>query len=728
MSTHRSSPRTGTPQSIGTGLPYADLAEDRVLHVIESAKDRRDGSAELERGITDWPTRYHLDRRRANLLRPFTIAPSCRVLEIGAGCGALSRFLGETGAEVVCLEGSPARARAVQARCNDLDNVTVLSGDLADFEDAEGFDLAVVVGVLEYAATEAGGGLGPTAFLERVQGLLREAGAMLLAVENQLGLRYLLGCAEDHLGTPWTGVAGYPGTEVRTWSRRALTDLLTRHGFDRQHWFFPFPSYKLPRTVLAEAAYHHDAELVDQLVGSPADDDERGEVAVVDERAAHRVCLGAALGPDLANAFLVWAGGRDADPASWFDPDTLAWMVSDRRQHGCRRIKAVRRDSETGGLHVVSQPLQASTTAAPPAAIAGWLHHRPTSSTPWVVGRTLEQQARDACRRADLDALDEVLRTWSTHLSELTTASKAPDTAHPFLDRRTRVLLPPPYLDVDLANFVQDVTGALRYIDDEWHAEGGVDFDLVRLRALWHLAVDLVRNRSATPWHDEHSVASLTTELAARIELSATETDLERLWQAEASAQAAITGEDDTSLASTLMSLASWTGPRHALLASYEQESDQLRGELSESYDRQREMGDKLEGLQGAFDQERRAAVDFQARVYALQEELSSSQEELSSTYDRLREAGEKLEALQGAPELVAAYDRQRVLGDQLESLAAAYKHAHTSANDLDVKNRRLLDELEAAYTRIRVLEGGHAAPAATVHDDTADTTLRETG
>ena len=102
---------------LGQSLGYLDGAEDRVLEVLSQAEDRSPVSDELAAHIVDWPTRYHFSRHRANLLRPFAIGAAMRVLEIGAGTGSLSRFLGETGAEVVSLEGSPARAHATAAGC-----------------------------------------------------------------------------------------------------------------------------------------------------------------------------------------------------------------------------------------------------------------------------------------------------------------------------------------------------------------------------------------------------------------------------------------------------------------------------------------------------------------------------------------------------------------------------------------------------------------------------------
>jgi hypothetical protein len=75
------------------GFDYTDGdAEENYMHeAIRSARDCSSSSFELERYIKDWPSEYHFSRHRTNLLRPFPLQRYQRVLEIGAGCGAITR-------------------------------------------------------------------------------------------------------------------------------------------------------------------------------------------------------------------------------------------------------------------------------------------------------------------------------------------------------------------------------------------------------------------------------------------------------------------------------------------------------------------------------------------------------------------------------------------------------------------------------------------------------------
>src|SRR5690606_14700963 len=84
------------------GLAYSDgdESEEGVARIIREADDLSVLSTELSRQCSDWASLYHLGTARGNILRPFEHCLAGRILEIGAGCGAISRYLGESGGSV----------------------------------------------------------------------------------------------------------------------------------------------------------------------------------------------------------------------------------------------------------------------------------------------------------------------------------------------------------------------------------------------------------------------------------------------------------------------------------------------------------------------------------------------------------------------------------------------------------------------------------------------------
>ena len=203
-----------------------DAAESYLGHVFAGVHDLSVASMELCAAIRDWPSMYHLSQERANLLRPLGSLLTGRVLEIGSGCGAITRFLGEGGADVLALEGSARRAMLTRARCRDLDGVTVMTDNFQDAKLVGPFDAVTLIGVLEYSPTyiQAADPIGFV--LEATRALLAEQGVLVIAIENQLGIKYMTGAPEDHLGKPYAGLDNLYNNDVVTFGRQALLQRL----------------------------------------------------------------------------------------------------------------------------------------------------------------------------------------------------------------------------------------------------------------------------------------------------------------------------------------------------------------------------------------------------------------------------------------------------------------------------------------------------------------------
>lgn len=112
----------------------------RLLTTLLSlAEDTGSLSDELHFAGWDAAERAPLDHGAANVLRALELPRNARVLEVGAGFGALTRYLGEVAMSVRAVEADPVRAEAVRARTRGLAGVEVLSRPSAGT-----YDLVVV--------------------------------------------------------------------------------------------------------------------------------------------------------------------------------------------------------------------------------------------------------------------------------------------------------------------------------------------------------------------------------------------------------------------------------------------------------------------------------------------------------------------------------------------------------------------------------------------------------
>ncbi len=663
-----------TIRLLGANRSYADGAEEDVLSALELVTDHSDGSDELYSHAVDWPTTYHFSPRRSNLLRPFEIKKHHRVLEIGAGTGAVTRYLGETGAKVTALEGESIRAQAIAARCSDLANVEIVSGSLFDFDDPSGFDLVVIIGVLEYAGPATTDHRHQLDFLRHASGLLRPDGTLVLAIENQIGLKYLLGYSEDHLDQPWAGVEGYPGSPpICTVPKVTLGSLLDAAGLTTQRWYYPYPDYKLPRTILSEGAFDlpTSKELVDQLVGRPIQDLANPPSRFCDDRACHRVFLEAGLGPEVANSFLVAAARQDSALDGITDDTAIAWHFSSDRLKRWRRSQTVRRAD--GDLRLTASSTHPETTAA----ATTWLDHDPTKDDEFVLGQTLEQQALESSRNLDPDGLAKVIQRWHAILEEHeTTAPDARDEDIPFAPRPGRAELPPEYLDASLSNFV-DSGDAVVFIDREWRLDSPVDATLTRIRSLWYLALDLVVSGVSHPFGAHTSVNDLTIRLGELADLHFDQELIQSFITDEARIQEVVTGKPAERLETDLSDLGSTT--RTEKEATNNLPVAQVRRDLIQ-------LGEMLQGMESQAEGSRR----YQA---SLEEQISSCGSRMLELEEEYRQLEHRFKIHQTANQEAATWaknleTKNREMATWAKGLDAQNQEAAAWAKELEVQNQ----------------------------------------
>ena len=484
-------------------ITWRDGAEERMKSIFLSTDDRSSASDFLASHITDWPSRYHLDRRRTNILRPINFDKSMRVLDVGAGTGVMSRYAAERGAEVVALEGDSMRAELASLRCEGL-NVDVRCGSVNDFDDSEGFDLILVIGVLEYATNHPAGSSG---FLKKLSQLLNPDGSIVIAIENQMGLAYWMGANEDHLNEPWVGLEGYVSTSsVKTFSKPVLSSLLTDAGFKHQNWLYPFPDYKLPLTILSDRAYMENdrVDLIDQLVGSPVDRSRSGVLPFFDTRALHRQVVDSDMGQDMSNSFLVVC--RLNGSKSIIDEDVITWRFSGDRKKNYMGVRQVILENETRKIN--RKPAYENISSE-----SSWLIQKndKSPSEKYVSGPNLEQLALKSLREGNLKDFETLLSMFDDWLTLNTCTPPADSEIHPFLTDLSAEVLNEELLDCGFDNLVFE-DGVLKLIDDEWSASGGVNADLAIARSLWKLSYLIVKSGSKVPWTSKTSIENLTVK------------------------------------------------------------------------------------------------------------------------------------------------------------------------------------------------------------------------
>jgi predicted O-linked N-acetylglucosamine transferase (SPINDLY family)/2-polyprenyl-3-methyl-5-hydroxy-6-metoxy-1,4-benzoquinol methylase len=457
---------------------YQDVgnAEQRLYDMIRQSRDKSVFSSELAAKATDWPSYYHLTSQRANLLRPFAdkIANG-KVLELGAGCGAITRFLGELGGEVVALEGSPNRARVIGQRCADLNNVTIYSDLIQAFETDEKFDVVTLIGVLEYAQVYVKEADPLRFLLQTAKSFLKEDGMLIVAIENQLGLKYFCGAPEDHMGQAMYGINdSYSTTSPITFGRVELDALIRSAGFETTELYVPLPDYKTPVSVIYPEGFNQAHRAAGWDVGALA------AGSVVHDRQSPRhptfsldnawqVIARNNLVEDVANSFMFVAYPQRQ--ATKLHPDVLA------AHYGCQRQAVFSKETQfvhdaqglatrTRNTGETAQLLQADWERAPYHGGQLWMD------------KLTQLMNRPGWRVEDLAAW---AAPWLQGLeaAALTGGKTLPEFAG------YSALLPSQYFDATPTNFVMDKNGQGHFFDLEWDFAIPLPVAFVALRGLF---------------------------------------------------------------------------------------------------------------------------------------------------------------------------------------------------------------------------------------------------
>lgn len=304
------------------------LTEKYLENVFLKADDLSSNSFELERYIWDWSSEYHLSRKRSQLLRGFDFDKRKKVLEVGCGCGAITRYLGETFEDVVAIEGSEIRARIARLRTKDLANVSILCAPFHEIKFKQRFDIIFCIGVLEYSSMFVKA-IDPYDYvLQYFHDMLTPEGIVVIAIENQFGLKYFSSSREDHTNIMFDGLEGYPrdNNRQRTFGYGELKSRLSKY-FKDIRFYFPYPDYKIPSCVFSEEAFGKIK--LGEMIGKFPSRDYIGErKPLFNEKLVLLELDKNNILPFFANSFLVFAGKHKIMSVNF---EYLGLMYSDYR-------------------------------------------------------------------------------------------------------------------------------------------------------------------------------------------------------------------------------------------------------------------------------------------------------------------------------------------------------------------------------------------------------------
>ena len=300
---------------------YSDgTVESRIQEYLRAHNGNCKG---IIQSIPEGAVFHNFSKARENLLCWYSFEKDSRVLEIGAGMGALTTYLSSVCAEVVALEPSKDRADIISLRCAGMKNVTVVQASLDAYSQIDDkYDYVLLVGVLEYAGVFSDRQEPWLEMLRNARKMLKPNGKLLLAIENKFGLKYWCGAAEDHTGIPFDSVSDYEESGgntsrygsaggVRTFSKYELETMLGQAGFAKQKFYYILPDYKFPMLILTDASVNADKLVQDVKFAYPSE-----STLVADERELFPQVIQNGKLDFFANSYLIEACNGAAEPST----------------------------------------------------------------------------------------------------------------------------------------------------------------------------------------------------------------------------------------------------------------------------------------------------------------------------------------------------------------------------------------------------------------------------
>lgn len=242
---------------------YSDSSEKFLLNFFSKPQSQKhDEIKDVLSNNSPWPILYHLHPQREFLLSWYPFKKNSLLLEVGAGCGALTGLFCQKVKKVYANELTEERAEIIKKRYADKKNLIVSAKNFNDEKIKIKFDYITLIGVLEYQGryTKINNddiNVPYINFLKNIKKFLKNDGVVLLAIENKLGLKYLAGSKEDHYGIFGESINNYPHYDgIKTFSKSEIINIIKQAGFNQIKLYYPFPDYKMPYWIFTDESFN----------------------------------------------------------------------------------------------------------------------------------------------------------------------------------------------------------------------------------------------------------------------------------------------------------------------------------------------------------------------------------------------------------------------------------------------------------------------------------------
>ena len=248
---------------------YKDAPKEIILEATKRIKKGeywRSVLTDLFKGKNDWLLQIITSDLRNKFIEERKLSTEKFILDVGAGWGQFSIPLAKKN-RVCSVEPTPEKIefiKTVAKQENVEENIFFVGADYLQLQFDTKFDYILCIGVLEWIGSFRDD-LEPLeiqlSFLRKARKDLKQNGTLIIGIENRIGLKYLLGAADDHTGIPHISYFDYKRARKKfnietnkelksfTYCLGEYTNMLKKSGFSKIQFFVALPDYKLPKKI-----------------------------------------------------------------------------------------------------------------------------------------------------------------------------------------------------------------------------------------------------------------------------------------------------------------------------------------------------------------------------------------------------------------------------------------------------------------------------------------------
>ena len=238
----------------------------------------------------EWEFVYHLSSLRRSLLCWFPFDPAWRVLEPGAGFGALTGSIAERCAGVTALEPDPLRFASCKKRYAGTERIEFLQADIFSLPEEKLYDCVMLADQLGRCKGRE------KELLEACNAHLKPGGVLLLVFQNRFGLKYFCGGTDGAQQVPFANLSS---AKSRLLSRNETDSLARDAGFTSLEWYYPMPD-----SLWTQAVYTDSVKNVESIRDRVFAFDPFSSPRIASEQDLYNDIIHEGLLPNMANSYL----------------------------------------------------------------------------------------------------------------------------------------------------------------------------------------------------------------------------------------------------------------------------------------------------------------------------------------------------------------------------------------------------------------------------------------